>query len=73
MDLTKEIESLPLPLRKELEDFLIFLKFKAKHQNVVSNSESKEKDAKWEFGMWKDKIKVADDFDESLSDFNDYM
>ncbi len=73
MDLVKEIESLPLPLQKELEEFLTFLKFKAKHQNTVSQSENEVEENVWKFGMWKDKIKVADDFDEPLSDFNDYM
>lgn len=76
MDLTKEIESLPLHLQKELEEFLSFLKFKAQQQSLSSThstSQNNKKNDVWKAGMWKGKIKVADDFDEPLSDFNDYM
>lgn len=72
MDLAKEIASLPLPLQKELKEFLSFLKFKASQQNIA-DLENKEENQIWQLGMWKGKIKMTDDFDEPLSDFNDYM
>jgi hypothetical protein len=73
MDLTKEIATLPLHLRRELEEFLAFLKFKEKQEKVDSNVDDEEANQKWQFGMWKDKIKMTDDFDEPLSDFDEYM
>jgi hypothetical protein len=54
-----EIESLPISLRKEVADFVAFLKMKNKIKFR-------------EFGYAKDKIKLAKDFDEPLDVFNDY-
>jgi len=62
MNLIEEIAALLLPLRKELEEFLSFLKFKAKQQNAILETENKEENETWQFGMWKGKIEMADDF-----------
>jgi hypothetical protein len=58
-----EIESLPISLRKEVADFVAFLKMKNKKKNKIKFRE---------FGYAKDKIKLAKDFDEPLDVFNDY-
>jgi hypothetical protein len=59
-----EINSLPKTLRDEVADFVEFLKQKSKPK---SNRKTRE------FGYAKGKIKLADDFDEPLDEFNNYM
>lgn len=59
-----EINSLPKTLRDEVADFVEFLKQKSK---TKSNLKTRE------FGYAKGKIKLADDFDEPLDEFNNYM
>lgn len=63
-NLQLEINSLPLNLRQEVADFVAFLK--TKHQN-------KPKLKSREFGYAKGKIKLADDFDEPLEMFSEYI
>jgi hypothetical protein len=59
-----QISSLPADLRKEVSDFVEFLKQKAK-----PNTKLKER----KFGYAKDFFKMAPDFDAPLEDFKDYM
>jgi hypothetical protein len=59
-----QINSLPPDLRKEVSDFVEFLKQKATFK-------TKPKERK--FGYAKDFFKMAPDFDEPLDDFKDYM
>ncbi|MFW0716189.1 DUF2281 domain-containing protein [Pedobacter sp. N23S346] len=59
-----EINSLPMNLRQEVADFVEFLKTK----NI-----NKPKLKSREFGYAKGKIKLADDFDEPLEIFSDYI
>lgn len=59
-----EINSLPKEMRKEVADFVEFLKTKSK---------SKPKLKVREFGFAKGKIKLSPDFDEPLEDFKEYM
>ena len=59
-----EIESLPISLRKEVADFVAFLKMKNK-KNVRIKSR--------EFGYAKGKIQLSKDFDEALDIFKDYI
>lgn len=59
-----EIAKLPLELKKEVADFVDFLKTK-----TPKVSEIKER----EFGYAKGKIHLSDDFDEPLEEFNNYM
>ena len=58
-----EIESLPNSLRKEVADFVAFLKTKNKRKATVKSRE---------FGYAKGKIKLSNDFDEPLDIFKDY-
>jgi hypothetical protein len=64
LQLYSQISSLPADLKKEVSDFVEFLKQKAK-------SKTKPKERK--FGYAKDFFKMAPDFDEPLEDFKDYM
>lgn len=63
LTLNTKLESLPANLKKEVSDFIDFL---------ISKS-SKNPKKKPTFGNLKGKIKMADDFDEPLGDFKDYM
>ncbi|RYX78300.1 DUF2281 domain-containing protein [bacterium] len=62
--LYQEILSLPTDLKKEVSDFVAFLKQKSK-----STEQIKER----QFGYAKDFFKMAPDFDEPLDDFKEYM
>jgi len=64
LQLYTELSALPTDLKKEVQDFIEFLKTKAKKQNPIK---------KREFGSAKGFFKMRDDFDEPLEDFKDYM
>ncbi len=57
-----QLSTLPSELKKEVGDFIDFLKFKLK----------KEGPKKRVAGLAKGKIKMSADFDEPLDDFKDY-
>ena len=64
IQLYTEISSLPAELKKEVSDFVEFLKQK-------SRKSKKLKERK--FGYAKGFFKMAVDFDEPLQDFKEYM
>jgi hypothetical protein len=64
VQLYTQISSLPADLKKEVSDFVEFLKQKTK-----SNKELKER----KFGGLKGMFVMSPDFDEPLEDFKDYM
>ncbi len=64
--LIQKINKLPLLEKKEVDDFVEFLIFKQK--NLKSNSKKERT-----FGVFKNKIKMSDDFDVPISDFKNYM
>lgn len=66
LQLYKEIESLPEELKKQVSDFVEFLKQKTKRSSVKTKTR-KAGIAKGYFG------KMSDDFDEPLEEFKDYM
>lgn len=59
-----DINSLPKSLRKEVADFIDYLK----HKNLKM-----DKPKKREFGYAKGKIVMSHDFDSPLSEFKGYM
>ncbi len=63
IEIYKEILTLPDELKKEVIDFVAFLKFK--------NQAKPKKQRK--AGLAKGLIKMSDDFDEPLDDFKEYM
>lgn len=64
LQLYSELSSLPADLKKEVQDFIEFLKSKKKKQGP-----SKQR----KFGSAKGFFKMQADFDEPLEDFKDYM
>ncbi len=62
--LYNKISSLPPSLIKEVDDFVDFLKSKKTKKNNLKERE---------FGCGKGLIILADDFDEPLEDFKEYM
>ncbi len=64
MQLYSELSALPTDLKKEVQDFIMVLKTKAKNPNLIRQRK---------FGAAKGFFKVHTDFDEPLEDFKDYM
>lgn len=62
--LYNKINSLPENLKKEVQDFVEFLRTKTK-----KNPKKKPR----AFGSLKGKIKMTEDFDAPIEDFKDYM
>jgi hypothetical protein len=56
--------SLPMSLRKEVADFVAFLKMKSKNKTKIKHRE---------FGYAKGKIQLSKDFDEPLDLFKEYI
>ncbi len=65
--LYQEFVSLPEGLKKEVKDFIDFLKLK------YSVKEGKSANKERVFGISKGKYTLSNDFDEPLDDFKDYM
>jgi len=71
IQLYKDIESLPEDLKKQVLDFVAFLKQKAKTKSKQTKPEKpKERKAGIAKGYF---TKMTDDFDEPLEDFKEYM
>ena len=64
IQLFTELSSLPKELKKEVQDFIAFLKAKTKKQKSAKQRE---------FGAAKGFFVMHKDFDEPLEDFKDYM
>lgn len=64
LSLYSKLESLTPELRSEANDFIDFLIEKAKKKSIKSQSPK--------FGSLKGKIKLSDNFDAPLEDFNEY-
>ena len=64
LQLYTELSTLPPDLKKEVQDFIKFLKKKSETQKPLS---------KRKFGYAKGFFKMHDDFNTPLEDFKDYM
>ena len=62
--LYKEISSLPADLKKQVIEFIEFLKSKVKTEPKIKSRK---------FGSAKDFFKMSPDFDAPLEDFKEYM
>lgn len=62
--LLAEITALPPALRREVEDFVAFLRTRNQASGTVKQRA---------FGYAKGKVHLSDDFDEPLDDFKEYM
>ena len=64
LQLYTTISGLPAELKKEVEDFVEFLKTKNKKEKAITERK---------FGCARGLIEMSPDFDEPLDDFKDYM
>ncbi len=64
IQLYQQISQLPEQMKGEVAQFIQFLLYKQKETKPIK---------KRQFGFAKGKIKIMDDFDAPLSEFNDYM
>ena len=62
--LYSDISALPSGLKKEVSDFVAFLKQKSKSVKKIKERQ---------FGYSKDFFSVSDDFDAPMEDFKDYL
>lgn len=62
--LFNQIAALPNDLKKEVSDFVSFLKMKARRRKTIKERK---------FGYAKDFFTISADFDKPLEDFKDYM
>lgn len=71
MDILEKIKSLPLDKQKEVEGFVDSLleKSMVETHNTISLAEERRKN----FGRLKGKIWIADDFDQTPEEFNEYL
>ena len=70
--LYNKILQMPEDVKKQVTDFIDFIMSKKEKENKLDSTEKKETN-KRPFGILKGKIKMADDFDEPMEDFKDYM
>jgi hypothetical protein len=68
-DIIKNIENLPQSVKQAV---LLYTEFLA-HQYGNSSSPETKTNKRGGLGIWKDQIWIADDFNEPLEDFADYM
>lgn len=74
--IVQKLQSLPINLQEEVIDFIEFLLTKYKiNEKLQKNGSEPEKKGKRKsnLGSAKGLIVMADDFDEPLEDFKDYM
>ncbi len=71
MDILEKINSLPLDKQKEVEGFVDSLleKSMVETHDTISLAEERRKN----FGRLKGKIWIADDFDQTPEEFNEYL
>lgn len=73
-ELLETFNKLPEPLQKEVLHYAEFLAEKCIKDSPENGQTTEGKPGKRGiFGIWKGKIKMADDFDEPLEEFKEYM
>lgn len=70
--LYNKILQMPEDVKKQVNDFIDFILSKKEKDYKVDGTEKGETN-KRPFGILKGKIKMAEDFDEPMEDFKDYM
>ncbi len=74
-----KIYTLPVALQQQILAFAEFVELRAKSQPEInsqgetSTEELKTTNTRQGFGSWKGSINIHDNFDEPLSDFEEYM
>ena len=70
--LYNKILQMPEDVKKQVNDFIDFIESKKEKHNKLDIKEKGENN-KRPFGILRGKIKMAEDFDEPMEDFKDYM
>jgi Protein of unknown function (DUF2281) len=71
-----KIYTLPVDLQQQILAFAEFVELRAKSNldaNTQASTEPTADNKRQGFGLWKGAINIHDDFDEPLSDFEEYM
>jgi Protein of unknown function (DUF2281) len=71
-----KIHTLPVDLQQQILAFAEFVELRAKSDldtNTQASTDLTAGNKRQGFGLWKGAINIHDDFDEPLSDFEDYM
>jgi hypothetical protein len=71
-----KIHTLPLDLQQQILAFAEFVEIRAKSNldpNTQTSTDLTAGNKRQGFGLWKGAINIHDDFDEPLSDFEEYM
>jgi hypothetical protein len=71
-----KIYTLPVDLQQQILAFAEFVELRAKSDldtNTQASTDLTASNKRQGFGLWKGAINIHDDFDEPLSDFEDYM
>jgi hypothetical protein len=71
-----KIHTLPADLQQQILAFAEFVELRAKSNldsNTQASTDLSAAKKRQGFGLWKGAINIHDDFDEPLSDFEEYM
>jgi hypothetical protein len=71
-----KIYTLPVDLQQQILAFAEFVELRAKSNldaNTQASTDLTTGNKRQGFGLWKGAINIRDDFDEPLSDFEEYM
>ena len=71
-----KIRTLPADLQQQILAFAECVELRAKSNlatNTPASTDLKEGNKRQGFGLWKGAINIHDDFEEPLSDFEEYM
>lgn len=72
----EKIYTLPADLQQQILAFAEFVELRAKSNldaNTQASTDLAAGNKRQGFGLWKGSINIHDDFDEPLSDFEEYM
>jgi Protein of unknown function (DUF2281) len=71
-----KIHTLPVDLQQQILAFAEFVELRAKSDldaNTQASTDVTTGERRQGFGLWKEAINTSDDFDEPLSDFEEYI
>lgn len=72
----EKIRTLPVDLQQQILAFAEFIELRAKSNldnNTQASTDLTTDNKRHGFGLWKGAINIHDDFDEPLSDFEEYV
>ena len=69
-DIIKNLENLPASVKQAV---FLYTEFLANQYGIEKSSQENKTNKRGGLGIWKDQIWIADDFNEPLEDFAEYM